>query len=471
MTQNSNMEKILSYIDGEFIDTNNYFTTINPSTEKELYKISIASKDDIDRAVKAAHRAYQEYKNTTLEERIKYILEFKQSLINHKEEFIKTITDEMGSPKKFAEDVHFNVQLNRIDKYIEEIKKYEFEIKTDNYIILRESFGVCALFTPWNYPLGQIIQKVIPALLTGNTVCIKPSRVTPKTAYLVAKCFSETSIPKGVVNLLLGRGNEIGDKLSSHPLVRKVSFTGSTDGGRAILAKSGLKKTTMELGGKSPALVLNKDYIKIAAEKIASSIFLNSGQTCSSLSRAIVLEELYDEFVKLILEESQKYTVGEPNSDNLLGPVASQKQYDKIIDYLNLGKKEGASLVLGEENLSKEKSIGYYIQPSIFTEVKNTYKIAQEEIFGPVLCVIKARDIDDAINIANESDFGLFGAVFAKRELAIKIAKEIYTGGLTINESDGVTGTPFGGYKDSGYGREGGKYGIDEYVQLKSIEF
>lgn len=325
--------------------------------------------------------------------------------------------------------------------------------------------------TPWNYPLGQVIQKVIPALLMGNTVVLKPSQHTPLSSYWLAEAFAKAGFPKGVFNLVTGRGGEVGNVLSEHPLVNMISFTGSTAGGITVSrhALGSVKRISLELGGKSPFVLLPgcKEYTE-AIRLCFNSIFLNSGQTCTAYSRLLVPQAEKAAVEKMLVKIAAEYTMGDPLAENVkLGPLASAAQFKKVKGFIEQGLAEGAKLLYGGV---PEEGKGYYIRPTIFTEVDNrTMAIAREEIFGPVLCVIAYKDIEEAVAIANDTAYGLNACVYGTKEEAIAVAHRIQAGNVYINASPRDCAAPFGGYKQSGIGREGGVYGMLEFTQQKAL--
>ncbi len=366
-------------------------------------------------------------------------------------------------------DAHVNGPIKRYENFLKIAKSFKYEQELDHAMVLKEPVGVVACLTPWNYPLGQVVQKVIPALLTGNTVVLKPSQNTPLSAFLLAESFDKAGLPKGVFNLVTGAGSEVGNVMASHPKVDMVSFTGSTDGGKEVakLAIDSVKKIALELGGKSANVLLEGADYKKAVRRGLSSTFYNTGQTCAALTRMIVPKQALDEIEQIVIDEAKNFKVGSPDAqDTDIGPLSSKKQFDKVKRYLEIGLEEGAKLMLGE--VPKSPSKGYYVNPAVFTNVKNSMRIAQEEIFGPVMVIIPYDTVDEAVQIANDSIYGLSGAVFGPQEKAEEVAKRIKTGSIYVNSGRHDALAPFGGYKQSGIGREGGYYGIEEFLETKS---
>ena len=465
-----NNEKL--YINGSYIDskTNKWIEVENPATGKIIGRVPKASADEIKLAVESAYKAFKTFSKTSLEERISYIEKFKDWMIVHQDEIMETIKDELGVPVRIAKPGQFDKQMKRIDVFIDQARKIDYRIDMDCGYVRMEPIGVVASLTPWNYPLGQIVMKVIPALLMGCTVVQKPASDTPLTAYFVAKAFDEIGLPKGVFNLITGSGAEVGDILNSHPKVGMVSYTGSLAGG-ASSAKHAMdtsKKVVLELGGKSPAVFIKGADIKMGVKQVLNRVYLNVGQTCSCLSRAIITEDIYDDVIKEFIAQYDNYPVGDPDDEKtVIGTLAGKKQFKRVKGFIEEGIREGASLLKGE--VPTESQVGYYVKPVIFTDVKPGMAIHDKEIFGPVLSIIKVKDKKEAIEVANAVDFGLSSAVFGNEEEAEEIAYEIKAGDVYLNSNGGSPELPFGGFKQSGVGREGGKFGLMEYLQTKSI--
>ncbi|MDY6065515.1 MAG: aldehyde dehydrogenase family protein [Finegoldia sp.] len=466
-----NNEKL--YINGEYIDSESgqWINVENPTTEEIIARVPRANQKDVDKAVEAASNSLEAWSNLDLEKRIEYVEKYNQWMKDHSEEFLDTFAKELGSPLGFAKTSQYRLQIRRTDNFIKQVKNIEFEKELEGGGRLRkEAVGVVAAITPWNYPLGQIIQKVIPALLVGCTVVLKPSQKTPLSAYLLVQGFDEVGLPKGVLNLVTGKGSEIGDMLSSHPQVDMVSFTGSTKAGGEVgkRAMEGVKKISLELGGKSPAIFMESADIKLGVKKVCDSIFLNTGQTCSALSRAVVLEDKKDEIIEEFKKQAAKYKVGDPFDKNTdIGPLSSEKQFEKVKSYVQSGLEEGAEIVIGK--VPQKTSKGYFVEPIVFDKVKPGMKIHDEEIFGPVLTITSVKDMDEAIEVANSVKYGLNAAVFGEKEEAIALARKIKSGSVIINEGKGDIDLPFGGYKMSGLGREGGSCGLEEFLEEKSL--
>lgn len=465
-----NNEKL--YINGKYVNSklDEWIDVENPATGEIIAKVPKASDDEINLAVESAYEAFKTFSKTSLEERIAYIEKFKNWMIDHQDEIMETIKDELGVPIRIAKPGQFDKQMRRIDVFIDQARKIEYKIDMDGGYVRMEPIGVVASLTPWNYPLGQIIMKVIPGLLMGCTVVQKPASDTPLTAYFVAKAFDEIGLPKGVFNLITGSGVEVGDVLNSHPKVAMVSYTGSLAGGSSSAkhAMETSKKVVLELGGKSPAIFIKGADIKMGVKQVLNRVYLNVGQTCSCLSRAIITEDIYDDVIKEFIAQYDNYPVGDPDDEKtVVGSLAGKKQFNRVKGFIEEGIKEGATLLKGE--VPKESQVGYYVKPVIFTDVKPGMAIHDKEIFGPVVSVIKVKDKKEAIEVANAVDFGLSSAVFGNEEEALEIAYELKAGDVYLNSNGGSPELPFAGRKQSGIGREGGKFGLMEYLEPKSI--
>lgn len=460
------------YINGKYIDSSSgeFIDVENPSTREIIAKVPKANEEDVDKAVKAASEAFKTWKMSSVKSRIEIMENFLEYVEDNVDEIANIITEEQGSPTNFSKVSQVGNNINRIKAYIDIVNNFQFEVNMGRNIVRYEPVGVVACFTPWNFPMGQIIQKIIPAILSGSTVVLKPSQITPLTAYYIVEGFNNAGLPEGVLNLVTGKGSEIGHILSGHKLVDKVSFTGSTTGGKEVskVAISSIKRVTLELGGKSPGIFLDSSNIDIGLNRIFGSLFGNCGQTCVAMSRAIVLEDIKDEFMKKLKEKYKTIIMGNPKDANVnLGPLSSEKQFNKVKKYIEIGVDEGADLILGK--IPDKYDNGYFVEPVIFDNVKNNMVIAQEEIFGPVLSIITVKDEKEALKVANDTIYGLSAGVFGKRENAMKLAREIESGEVYVNSSFGDSYIPFGGFKQSGIGREGGILGFKEFLEIKSI--
>src|SRR5699024_4979931 len=459
------------FINGQWVEpvSNETIQVENPATKQIIGSVPASNEEDVNKAVQAAKDAFETWQFTPVEERTELVQSLLKELESRVDEMADVIVKELGCGRRFAKHNQVLPYLDDIRTHLEGIKDYPLEEKYGEYIIRKEPVGIIGALTPWNYPLGQIIKKLSPALLAGNTIVLKPSQSTPLVAYVLTKAIEAAHFPKGVFNLVPGRGSEVGNVLSTHKDVNMITFTGSTKGGREVskLAADDVKRITLELGGKSPAIILKGADYNLALNKTLDKIYLNTGQSCSAYSRLLVPRDEKENIEDMIIEKTKSYKFGDPKDpETVIGPVASKKQFDKISYYINKGIEEGDKLLLGE--IPKE-SKGYYINPVVFTDVDNHMEIAREEIFGPVLSVIYYDTVEEAIHIANDTKYGLSGAVFGPDKEAIEVAKQIRTGEVAINNGSSLHQAPFGGFKHSGLGREGGKYGIDEFVEIKAI--
>lgn len=465
-----NFEKI--YINGQWVpgSTGQFIDVENPATREIFAKVPAENAKDVDAAAKAAHRALPVWSATPLEERISLMKRFLEIFRSQEDELIDITVKELGSPYTFTKTAQVEYQYTRTQSYIDLAPKVPLVEHMAASTVYREPVGVIGCITPWNYPLGQVIQKVIPALLMGNTVILKPSQHTPLSSYWLADAFEKANFPKGVFNLVTGRGGEVGDAMATHPLINMISFTGSTSGGINVgkNALTGLKHISLELGGKSPYIILKGSNHEEAIHLCFNSIFLNSGQTCTAFSRLLIPKSEQSVIEKKLIEIAKEYTTGNPEDPSTkLGPLASLRQYKKVKSYIKSGIQEGARLLYG--TIPENSNNGYYISPTIFTCVTSEMSIAKDEIFGPVLCVFPYETEEEAIRITNDTRYGLNAGVYGEKEKAIAIAKKIEAGNIYINASPRDTSAPFGGYKQSGLGREGGIYGMIEFTQQKAL--
>lgn len=460
------------FIGGDWVDSQSadWIEVENPTSLEIIAKVPAANEKDVDLAVQAAADAFPTWRYSSLEERIRVVEQTYQLMAERLEEIAQLEVAELGAPIVWSRNAHAKGPVKRIQHFLKIFKDFSWEEKFPKSRVIKEPVGVVAAITPWNYPLGQIVQKVIPALLTGNTVVLKPSQNTPLSAYILCQAFADAGLPKGVLNMVTGRGGEVGNRLATHPQVDMVSFTGSTSGGKEVakLAMDSVKKVALELGGKSPMVVLEGADYELAVQSALESVFYNTGQTCAALTRMIVPQKDLPQIESLVLQYAKEYVVGNPSEEKIhIGPLSSRKQFDKVKGYLEKGIEEGATLLLGE--IPSDWEQGYFVKPAVFTKVKNSMTIAQEEIFGPVLCLIPYESAEEALDIANDSIYGLSGAVLGPEEQAKKMALALRTGSVYVNESPWDPDAPFGGYKQSGFGREGGLYGLEEFVQLKTM--
>ncbi|MGW3938301.1 aldehyde dehydrogenase family protein [Streptomyces phaeochromogenes] len=455
------------YIDGEWrpaagTDT---IAVVNPADEQVIAHVPAGTADDVDAAVRAARGALPAWAATPPAERAARIAALRDVLVARKEEIAETVTAELGSPLKFSQAVHVGAPIAVAGSYAELAASYAFEEKVGNSTVHLEPVGVVGAITPWNYPLHQIVAKVAPALAAGCTVVLKPAEDTPLTAQLFAETVHEAGLPAGVFNLVTGLGPVAGQALAGHEGVDLVSFTGSTAVGRQIGATAGaaVKRVALELGGKSANVILPSADLAKAVNVGVANVMSNSGQTCSAWTRMLVHDSQYDEAVALAVEAAAKY--GER-----MGPVVNAKQQQRVRSYIEKGVAEGARLVAGGPEAPRAQ--GYFVSPTVFADVTPEMTIAQEEIFGPVLSILRYEDEADALRIANGTVYGLAGAVWAGEVTeAVAFARQLDTGQVDINGGRFNPLAPFGGYKQSGVGRELGSHGLSEYLQTKSLQF
>lgn len=447
---------------------------VNPATEEVVGTIPACSPEDADRAVAAAREAFESWSRTSREERADYIEAIVASLQERAEELTATITQELGMPLKLSGIIQVGLPTSQFASMPKLMEEVAWEEEVGNSRILREPVGVLGAITPWNYPLNQIAAKVAPALAAGCTVVLKPSEVTPLNAFLLAEAIEAAGLPAGVFNFVTGLGPVVGEAIAAHPGVDMVSFTGSTRAGRRVseLAAETVKPVAMELGGKSPNLILDDADLARAVPDGVAKCFLNSGQTCSALTRMLVPRQRLAEAEELARAAAESFTPGDPfDSSTRLGPLVSDVQRERVRDYIEKGVEEGARLIAGGAESPEGLERGYFVRPTVFSEVDAGMTIGQEEIFGPVLAIQPYEGEDDAIRIANSTPYGLAGGVWsADSERAIAVARRIRTGQIEINGGAFNPLAPFGGYGQSGHGRENGRYGIEELLQVKSLQ-
>lgn len=459
------------YYNGEWqrAQSTDYTEVINPTTEETMGKVVNANQQDVNLAVASAKTAFTEWNQTNPETRANYMEKFLNGIKDRKQDLMDIMIKELGTSATFADQTQVGLAVKEMSASIEEIRKYDFEETIDNATIIKEGFGVVACITPWNYPLNQIQRKITPALLAGNTVVVKPANMTPFTALLLAEIADEAGLPKGVFNIVTGPGSETGDYLTSHPDVSVISFTGSTKVGSSLYekAKTNIKKLVLELGGKSPMVYLKGGDLELAVKNAANTVLHNQGQTCSALTRLFVPKDELERTKEVLKDYYKDIKVGDPaEEDTIVGPLVSKGQMETVLGYIEKGKEEGAEVLIGGNKMDRK---GYYVEPTVFVNVTNDMTIAQEEIFGPVLVVITYDDIEEAIELANDSIYGLSGGVVGPEEEAVKVARQIRTGNITINDAARSPKAPFGGYKQSGFGRENGLYGVEDYFEFKAI--
>jgi aldehyde dehydrogenase (NAD+) len=447
---------------------------VNPATEEVLGTVPDGTPADVDRAVAAARAAFPSWSATPLAERTALLESLAAALAGAQEELAQTITAEMGAPIRVARAIQAQLPQTVAASFATIARDYEWEREVANSLVLREPIGVVAAITPWNYPLHQVVNKVAPALATGCTVVLKPSEVAPYTAFRLMELLVDAGLPPGVVNLVSGTGPVVGEALAAHPDVDLVHFTGSTRAGRRVseIAAATVKRVALELGGKSANLVLPDADLAKAVKVGVANAYLNGGQTCTALSRLLVPQERHDEAVSLAVAAAETYQPGDPTDESTrLGPMASAAQRDRVRDYVRRGLAEGATLATGGPDAPAELPRGYFVRPTVLTGVTPAMTVAQEEIFGPVLTVLPYRNEDDAVRIANGTPYGLAAAVWgADADHALAVARRLQAGQVDVNGGRFNPLAPFGGYKQSGTGRELGVEGLEEFLEVKAIQ-
>ncbi|MFK7920206.1 MAG: aldehyde dehydrogenase family protein [Ilumatobacter sp.] len=466
------------YIGGEWIaaTSDSVIEVTNPATEAVFASVPSASTDDANAAIAAARGAFASWSALSIDERVDYVEKIAAGMAERAEEIASIVSEEQGMPMANARRVQAGLPISVMKSYVDigrEFAKAEPE-QVGHSIVVEEPIGVCTFITPWNYPLHQIIGKVAPALVAGCTMILKPSSETPLNAFILAEIAHGVGLPAGVFNLVTGAGRTVGEALCVHDDVDMISITGSTEAGARIaeLGAPTVKRICQELGGKSANVILDGADIATAVPAGITGMMLNCGQTCTALTRMIVPRSQQDEVVDLAVAALAKLSMGDPTSDdNFLGPVVSKSQKDTVQDYIRLGIEEGARLVAGGADDPEGYDVGFYVQPTIFADVDNSMRIAQEEIFGPVLCIIPVDSDDEAIAVANDSPYGLSGAVWAEtNDNAVAAARRLQTGQVMVNGGRFNALAPFGGYKTSGNGRELGRAGLDEFLETKAIQ-
>lgn len=464
------------YVNGEWIEPAGpgMLDVINSTTEEVMGRIPEGTPEDVNRAVAAARAAFDSWSTTSPEERAGFLQRISQGLAARQNEIASIIASEVGMPLPLATAVQAGLPAKVISSYTKLLGEYKFEEQIGNSLVVKEPVGVIGCITPWNYPLHQVVAKVAPALAAGCTVVLKPSEVAPLTAFVLAEIIADAGLPAGVFNLVTGIGSVVGEALAAHPDVDMISFTGSTRAGKRVseLAAQTVKRVALELGGKSANIILDDANFEKAVRSGVSNCYFNSGQTCSAHTRMLVPKEKHDEAVRIAREAAEKFTVGDPREGKaMLGPLVSDAQRERVRSYINRGIEEGATLVTGGAEPPEGMEKGYFVRPTVFANVRNDMTIAREEIFGPVLSIIPYEDEDDAVRIANDTIYGLAGGVWsANVERAKRVARRLRTGQVDINGGNYNPLAPFGGYKQSGNGRELGRYGFEEFLEVKSLQ-
>jgi len=438
-------------------------------------RVPAGDEREADAAVRAARSAFEGWSGTPPAQRAAFLEKISAGLKARADELARTIAQEVGMPLKMAARIQVGLPIANFANYGKILKEFKFEERVGHSLVVQEPVGVVAAITPWNYPLHQITLKVAPALAAGCTVVLKPSEIAPFNAFVLAEVVEQAGLPKGVFNLVTGFGPTAGEALVKHPGVDMISFTGSTRAGQRIseLAAQSVKRVALELGGKSASVILDDADLPSAVKGTVNGCYLNSGQTCTALTRMLVPEKLYPEAAKLAAAAAQGFTVGDPLAETTkLGPLSSAVQLERVRGYIKKGIAEGAELVAGgPEAPEGTPDGGYYVRPTVFGRVRNDMTIAQEEIFGPVLAIIPYKDEEEAVRLANDTIYGLAGAVWSKDEArAQRVARRIRAGQVDVNGGAFNMNAPFGGFKQSGHGREAGVYGLEEFLEYKSLQ-
>jgi len=464
------------YIDGAWVPSAGSGTieVVNSTTEEVMGRIPEGTAEDVDKAVQAAARAFKTWSETSKEERQKYLQRITEGLQARMPEIANLIAQEVGMPINLSNMIQVGLPLMTFSSMQGILDETEFEEQVGNSLVVREPVGVVGCITPWNYPLHQIAAKVAPALAAGCTVVLKPSEVAPLNAFALAEIIDDAGLPAGVFNLVTGTGPVVGEAIAAHPQVDMVSFTGSTRAGKRVteVAAQTIKRVALELGGKSANVILEDADITRAVTDGVGKCFLNSGQTCSALTRMLVPRSKLAEAEDAAVAAAANYTPGDPfDMNSRLGPLVSAAQRDRVWDYIRKGEEEGAKLLTGGVEAPEGLEKGFFVRPTIFSEVRNDMTIAQEEIFGPVLSIIPYDTEEEAVEIANDTVYGLAGGVWSgDPDKAKAVARKIRTGQVEVNGGSFNPLAPFGGYKQSGNGRELGKFGLEEFLEVKSLQ-
>jgi aldehyde dehydrogenase (NAD+) len=468
------IEKTQNYINGAWIDaqSSEIIEVMNPSDDSVMGVVAASTADDVDLAVAAAKDCFQSFQFSTKEERITILENIINEYEARAEELASTISSEMGAPLWLSQVAQVASGLTHFKDTLRVLKEFDFEFEKDGYLVRKEPIGVIGMITPWNWPMNQMSTKVASAIAAGCTMVLKPSEITPFCAIILAEIIDASGAPKGMFNLVNGMGPVVGAALSAHKDTDMMHFTGSTRAGVAVAQASAatVKRVTQELGGKSANIILDDADIEKAVAAGVSSCFLNTGQSCNAPTRMLVSSKNYDKAVEIASATANAMKVGDPfDADTKMGPISNKAQFEKVQRLIQVGIDEGATVAAGGLGLPEGCTDGYFVKPTIFADVTNDMTIAQEEIFGPVLCLIKYESEDEAIQIANDTPYGLAGYVQGEHGHALEVASKIRAGQITINKGARVRSAPFGGYKTSGNGREHGTHGLEECLETKAV--
>jgi aldehyde dehydrogenase (NAD+) len=467
-------DKLQFYINGQWVESesNEKIEVINPANETIVGHVTAGTKEDIDSAVQAATNAFKTYQFSSKNERIELLNNVIAEYENRYQDFVDTITEEMGAPLWLSSKAQASTGIKNLNETLDALKEYEFEKEEGDYILMKEPIGVVGMITPWNWPMNQITTKVSAALAAGCTMVLKPSEISPYCAMLLAEVFDTAGVPAGIFNVVNGYGPTVGAALSEHKDVDMMSFTGSTRAGIAVAQASAttVKRVHQELGGKSSNIILDDVAdLERSVKGGAGHCFLNSGQSCNAPTKMLVSSTNYHKAVEVAGATAESTTVGDPHGEFRMGPIANKAQYEKVLRMIEIGIEEGATLVAGGTERPDGYDSGYYVKPTVFANVTPDMTIAKEEIFGPVLSIIKYETEEEAIQIANDTEYGLAGYIQGEPSHAHEVAKKIRAGQIIINGGARGTGAPFGGYKASGNGREHGLHGLEECLETKAV--
>ncbi len=469
-----NLQKF--YINGKWImpKSTKTMAVLNPATEDLIGEIILGNSKDVDIAVSAAKNAFNSFSKTSKNDRLELLNKIRQISEKRFEDLADAMTSEMGAPHRMARDAQADAAIGHLDGFIDALKKHEEKIILSNTdVLLKEPIGVCGLITPWNWPINQITLKVLPVIATGCTCILKPSEHTPLSAMVYAEILDEAGVPDGVFNLVHGDGEGVGVLMSRHPDIEMMSFTGSKRGGKSVTIESAetVKKVTLELGGKSPNIVFADCDLEEKVKASVNECMFNTGQSCDAPTRLLVEKKCYDEVIDIAKKTAEEIKVGDPTLDgDHLGPLFDRIQFDRVQNMIQVGIDEGAKLLAGGLGKPDGHEKGWFVKPTIFSDVKNNMRVAQEEIFGPVLVIIPFDDEDEAIRIANDTPYGLAAYLqTGDKERAERVSRQLRAGGVHVNGGGYNYGSPFGGYKESGNGREGGEMGLEDYLETKAL--
>ena len=463
------------YINGEWVDpiTPESLDVINPATEESVATISMGTSADVDKAVAAARSAFPSYSAMPVAQRVELLTEVREIYKKRIDDVADAIQTEMGAPTNLARGAQAMVGLGHLKAAIRSLSNHEFEYKHGEFIIRHEAIGVCGLITPWNWPVNQIAAKLAPCLAAGCTAILKPSEIAPLSAMVIAEIIHEAGVPAGVFNLVNGYGPVVGEAMSIHPDIDMMSFTGSTRGGVAVAKASAesVKRVSQELGGKSANIVLDDAAFAESVTNGVNGCMNNTGQSCNAPTRMLVPASRHDEALAIAKEAAATNIVGDPKAEGtVIGPLVSDVQYGKVQELIGKGVEEGATLVCGGLGKPDDLNRGYYVKPTVFGNVTNDMTIAQEEIFGPVLSILAYNDLDEAVEIANDTVYGLAAYVTgADKDQLVNVARNLRAGQVHLNYGGGGADAPFGGYKQSGNGREKAEWGFEDYLEVKAI--